>query len=138
MAVKNIILGNINAEPLGTDFLSTTLNFTGPFNVTSNATISKLGNICVMTITGVYGVPTATGVDVFAPLPQGYYPNSDAGMLVYLTTSNGTTVTSSSLGNLAASSAANSIIFHSFAGWDTTSGFTQGLHNSATLIYILA
>ena len=72
MAVSNIVKGYFNipgTTPIQTT--STTLNFTGAFSTTVNATFTKIGQLIVLNIDRVVGIPIES-MSISATLPPEY------------------------------------------------------------------
>ena len=133
MSIRNISTGAILPPPLAKNLFTTTLNFVGAFQTSAYASFSILGNICIMNITNVYGIPINEG-PLIAPLPNGYFPQSIMGCMIYLKTSG----TGSSWGQLTVDNTTNNVLIDCYGGFDITSGTMQGFQTTVVLAYILS
>ena len=129
MSIRNISTGAIVPTPLASDLFITTLSFEGAFQTNAYASFSKLGSICVMSITNVSGVPV-NDETLIAPLPIGYFPQTIMGCMIYLKTSG----TGSSWGQLTVDNTTNNVLINCYGGFDLNSGTMQGFQTTVVLV----
>ena len=137
MSVRNIDKGYIATSTFDTSgYYSTTLNFTGAFNATTNATFNKVGTLIVMTLGPKTGQPTEYNI-LTASLPAGYEGSfTTQTSFVYLLSAN---IDSQSLANYVGyiRISAGVINIVPSGNWMLSSDI-QGLMNTVTLVYIPA